>query len=257
MLDRERHDTILRHLKQHTYAAVRELADATSASEATVRRDLQFLAGQGSILRVRGGAEISEKSWYGVELLREQPFEQRRQRRDEEKRRIAEYAASMCNKGDTIFLDGGSTTYEMVRFLKSAGVRVVTNSIIIAEDLSRISTEPVILSGGIVFPDSQLVLSPYGDDTFKHYVADFLFMGAGAIGEHGVMNNDMQVIQTEQAMMQHADRLVVLADSSKFSRNASFIICEIEEVDTLVTDNDAPEDLRHMLLSKGLELVTV
>ena len=165
MLDGERRDTILDILRRDLYASVHTLSGETGASETTIRRDLALLESDGRLTRLHGGAELASELRSATNPPREAPFETRRIERSEEKRRIAKAAAELCEDGETIFVDGGSTTYRMVEFLRNRMLTIVTNSFAIAEELLMSRDITVIIPGGIVYRDSRLILDPFGDQT--------------------------------------------------------------------------------------------
>ena len=171
MLDRERRETILRLVKQNTFISVHDIETLTGVSEATVRRDLAKLEESGLVSRVRGGAEATENLKAQAEISHELPFAYRQGIMHEKKRLIAKQAASMCADGETVFIDGGSTTYQMVEFLSSLRCKIITNSFAIAEYLVKNSDNSIYLPGGIVNPESQLILDPFDADMYSNFNA--------------------------------------------------------------------------------------
>jgi DeoR family ulaG and ulaABCDEF operon transcriptional repressor len=223
----ERRQRILRILRQSRYAAVADIAAVAGSSEATVRRDLAQMETEGVVRRVRGGAELVEGALSGaardggVEL----PLEYRKGVRLAAKRKIAEVAAGLCDDGETIIVDGGSTTFQMTDFLAARKLTVITNSFAIAEPLVHRSLCTVILAGGIVNPESQLILDPFGQDMFSNYSASKVFMGVFGLDDTGATNTESLLITTERAMIGRAKELVVVADSSKMGRRGSLFLC--------------------------------
>ncbi|MBN1838200.1 MAG: DeoR/GlpR transcriptional regulator [Spirochaetales bacterium] len=257
MLERERQALILRVLRQGRFAAVADLVPLVRASEATVRRDLARLEDKGLLRRVRGGAELAEPppgaEPQGIQL----PFEYRKGVQLEKKRAIARRAASLCGEGDTVFIDGGSTTYQMTEFLRSARLQIITNSFAIAQALVGVSDNTVVLNGGVIYPDSQLILDPFQEGSFGRYYASRAFMGVYGLDELGATNTELLLIRTERAMIEHSRDLVVLADSSKFSRRGSLMLCGLERIRTLITDSGISREQADMVRSRGVELIVV
>jgi DeoR family ulaG and ulaABCDEF operon transcriptional repressor len=251
MLERERQELILRLLRQSRFATVTELVAASGASEATVRRDLGRLEQMGALRRIRGGAEAAE-----VRQAPQQPFELRKGLLLEKKRAIGRRAAALCQDGETVFIDGGSTTYQMAEFLRSSRLQILTNSFAIAQVLIGCSANTVILAGGVVYPDSQLILDPFQEDAFRNYYASKVFMGLYGIDELGATNTDLLLIRTEKAMIDHARELVILADSSKIGRRGSLKLCAVEQIHTFITDGGIGEAQRQLLVSRGVRLLT-
>ena len=252
MLAPERERLILRLLRQDRFASVSELAGLAGSSEATVRRDLGRLERTGRLVRVRGGAELAAGAEGGAVQL---PFESRKGLLSETKRRIARLAASLCREGETIIIDGGSTTYHMTEFLLPVKLQILTNSFALAQALVGSSANTVILSGGVVHADSQLVLDPFQEDPFRRYLAAKVFMGVYGIDEMGATNIEVQLISAERAMIEHAKELIILADSSKFDRRGSLFLCGFERMGTVISDAGVTEAQRRLLESRGVKLL--
>ena len=250
MLSAERHELILRILRRSRFATVSDISQAARSSAATVRRDLARLEEAGLIQRVRGGAEIA-----GAGTADELPLEYRKGIHLEKKRVIARAAADMCDDGETIMIDGGSTTFQMAEFLRERELRIITNSFAIAAALVPRSRCTLILNGGIVRMDSQLVLDPFGSDMFANYSASRVFMGAFGIDETGATNNDSLLITTERAMIERARELVVLVDSTKFDRRGSLFLCNFERIRTIITDDGISMAHREMIAARGVRVI--
>jgi DeoR family transcriptional regulator, ulaG and ulaABCDEF operon transcriptional repressor len=256
MIGEQRHALILRMLSKNVYVSVHEVAGFVNASEATIRRDFVQLEMEGKIRRVRGGAELVsiDNSLAGFGEL---PLEDRKGILSEKKRMIAREAARLCEDHETIMIDGGSTTYNMVEFLTGMKMQVLTNSFAIAEYLLQHSENQVILPGGVVYPHSQLILNPFEDNLLRNYYAKIVFMGAGAINQKGALNNETLLIQTERTMIDHSNKLVLLCDSSKFTKQGSLLLCGWGEIDTIITDSDIDKENREMVLSRSVNLIEV
>ncbi len=152
-------------------------------------------------------------------------------------------------------IDGGSTTYQMVEFLKETRLQVITNSFAIAENLVGHSQNDVILNGGMIYRDSKLVLDPLQDNIFRHYYATRVFMGVYGLDELGATNTDLLLIQTERAMIENARELVILADSSKFGRRGSLMLCSFERIHTIITDSGISDEQRRLVEARGVRLI--
>jgi DeoR family ulaG and ulaABCDEF operon transcriptional repressor len=249
MLAAERRALILRLLARDGIAPLAGIARLSGASEATVRRDLAGLAAEGLADRVHGGAVARP----GVAA--EVPLEERAGIATEKKRLIARRAASLCADGDTIMVDGGSTTLQLAPFLRGRRLRVITNSLPLAEELSREASCTVILGGGVVQPVSRLILDPFRDDPFSDYSASTVFMGVFGIDEAGATNTDELLIRTERAMIARARRLVVLADSGKFGLRGSLHLCGFDRIAAVVTDDGIDGRWRALLAERGVDVV--
>lgn len=257
MLETERHDVILGLLKRQRVASTHEICEATGASEATVRRDLSKMEEDALIRRVHGGAELAETAVTGDTRYGEVPLALRKSYRREEKLRIARYAASLCSKDETIIIDGGSTTYQMAPLITDIGCRIITNSFGIAELLLRNGSNQVIIPGGMIYRNSELILDPFQGNFYANYAASKAFMGVGGIGAKGLTNSDPQLIQAERMMIEHADELIILADSSKFEFTGSLFLCGYDAVSMIITDSGISGVHRETAESQGVTVVTV
>jgi len=255
MLEAERHELILRVLRQGRFASVSDITELLHCSEATVRRDLVKLEAASKLNRVRGGAELAtdEEAQPTAQL----PFEYRKGILLEKKRLIARRAASLCSDEETVIIDGGSTTFQMVEFLGETRLKIITNSFAIAEVLVKHSHNTVILNGGIVYPDSQLVLDPFQEEGFRNYSATKVFMGVYGIDELGATNTDTLLIKTERAMIGRGKELIILADSSKFNRRGNLFLCGFSQIHTIITDSGISQQQREMVPAKNVELIVV
>ncbi len=258
MLAAERRALIIRLLRRDGSAPLADVARLCGTSDATVRRDLARLAGEGLVDRVHGGAVArpgGTQSEDAPSRAPEVPLEERAGIAAEKKRRIARSAAALCADGDTIMVDGGSTTLQLAPFLRGLRLRVITNSLPLAEELSREASCTVILGGGVVQPVSRLILDPFRDDPFSDYSASTVFMGVFGIDEAGATNTDELLIRTERAMIARARRLVVLADSGKFGQRGSLQLCGFERIATVVTDDGIDGRWRTLLAERGVEVL--
>lgn len=251
----ERESEILKLLRQQGFVSFRQLCAQLDASTATIRRDLSRLEADARIARVRGGARLTAEAAAAGDRLVGAPFDFNRGRNVAQKAAIGRAAAALCRPGESIIIDGGTTTFQMCAHLERLGLQVLTNSLHIVGELLRQPTTRVSVPGGAIFREQSIILSPFDDDGLARYHASKLFMGAAAVGERGLMQADVVLIQAEQKLMDRADRLIVLADSTKFRASASFVVCDLDRIDTLVTDAGASSEDVTMLRSRGVEVL--
>jgi DeoR family ulaG and ulaABCDEF operon transcriptional repressor len=143
----------------------------------------------------------------------------------DKKRAIARAAVDLCDPGDAIIINGGTTTFQMVHFMAAHRMQVMTNSFAIAEHLVKHSKNTVTVPGGVIYREQSLILSPFDNDAIRNFYARRLFIGAQGVGPLGIMEADAQIIQSEQKLMHQADELVVMVDSSKFRSAARASFC--------------------------------
>ena len=163
------------------------------------------------------------------------------------KRAIAREAVELCGDGEPIIINGGTTTFQMVHFLANRRMTVFTNSFPIAEHLLKHSKNTVMLSGGTIYREQNIILSPFDNDVTRNFYARRMFMGAQGLGPLGLMEDDPLLIQAEQKLIDQADELVVLVNSSKFRQRSSLILCGLARIATVITD-DGIEDREARML---------
>jgi DeoR family ulaG and ulaABCDEF operon transcriptional repressor len=249
----ERQKIILSAVQDKPVATVAELVALTDASEATIRRDIAALHMAKKLKRVRGGAEAllppTQSSLAG------RPFSVNQSMHAAQKRAIAREAAMLCEDGDDVIINGGTSTYEMVHMLVNKRMHICTNSFPIAEHLLRHSKNPLTLPGGTIYREQNIILSPYENDITKNFCASRMFMGAHSIGRLGLMESDPLVIQSEQKLLGQADELVVLADASKFKRRSALLLCPLDRIDVLITDDRVEDASVNILEAAGVSVI--
>jgi DeoR family transcriptional regulator, ulaG and ulaABCDEF operon transcriptional repressor len=255
MHETERHRIILSAVQEKPVVTVGELVAMTDSSEATIRRDIATLHVQKKLRRVRGGAEsITPPQFVG---LAGRPFSVNEALHIREKRAIARAAVELCADGDAIIINGGTTTFQMVHPLAAKRCQVFTNSFPIAEHLLKHSKNTILLSGGTIYREQNIILSPFENDVTRNFYAHRMFMGAHAIGPLGVMEADPLLIQAEQKLISQADELVVLVDSSKFRKRSSLILRPLNAIQTMITDDGIDDRSAQMLDNAGVRLIVV
>jgi DeoR family ulaG and ulaABCDEF operon transcriptional repressor len=251
MLQRQRHHMICEIVASQGYATVPDLMARLEASRATVARDIQELALAGRLRKVRGGAE----AMHGAPALDEPKFDASQLRNRALKRAIAREAAALCLPGESIIMDGGTTVFAMTEFIADRDLEVLTNSFPIAEVLMKRGRARVILPGGEVFREQGLILSPFEDDTIERFIATRIFIGARAITQHGLMQTDPLLIRAEQKLIRQAEQMIVLTDSSKFRNRGSLILCPLERIHAIITDDGIETATHKMLTDAGIRVI--
>jgi DeoR family ulaG and ulaABCDEF operon transcriptional repressor len=248
----ERQRAILRNLDHRGFLGIAELTTLTEASEATVRRDLEALHEAGHIKRVRGGAERAHSSRL-TSLAGQPSFFGARMERVPEKRAIARAAVDMLEPEDPVIIGGGTTTLMMAEHLVDRKLTVLTPSFPLAERLLHETSNEVILPGGPVYREQQIVVSPYDEPSVQNYWARLMIVGALGLGVVGLTESDHVFVRAQRQLMERAERVVVLADSSKFRRQGSMVVCGLDRIDTVVTDSGIELHSRSMLVEAGCD----
>ncbi|MCO6383282.1 MAG: DeoR/GlpR transcriptional regulator [Vannielia sp.] len=253
MHETERHRIILSAVQDRPMVTVADLCNLTEASEATIRRDVAALHMQKKLRRVRGGAEaISPPQFVG---LAGRPFSVNQTMQGGQKQAIARAAADLCDDGDSIIINGGTTTFQMVHPLASRRCQIFTNSFPIAEHLLKHSKNTIMLSGGAIYREQNIILSPFDNDVTRNFYARRMFMGAQGLGPIGLMEADPLLIQAEQKLIGQADELVVLVDSTKFENRSSLVLCPLARIDTVITDEGITDKAAAMLEAADVKLI--
>ena len=246
-----RETLILAALEPSGFVTYRELEARLEASPATIRRDLTRMETAGQITRVHGGAKLAEST---ARLLGT-PFDQAITQNLAAKQAIGRAAAALCEPGEGVMIDGGSTTLQMCPHLCGLDLQVLTNSLHIVTALLPQAGTRILLPSGSVFREQNIILAPAGEDSMPRFHAPKLFMGAAAVGPQGVMQQDVILVSAERRLMALAEQVILLVDSSKFASSSGAIVCALDEVDVLITDAGIPPAMRDIAKAAGVELI--
>lgn len=244
-----RRTRLLELVRQRGFATLPDLADALRVSESTIRRDLDVLEEHGSAKRTFGGA------FYTGPSPQVPHFERRQSLQLEQKRQIAGAAAGLIEEGDTILLDGGSTTYELARLLVDRAVQIVTNSLPVANLFTASDRADLVVIGGYVHTRTGVCLGPYANGMLANLNVRRAVLSVSGISDRGYYNSNLLLVETEQAMMRAADEVIVVADSSKFGHSSLALLCGLSEIDTLVVDSGVSPQWRDRLSTAGVRLI--
>jgi DeoR family transcriptional regulator, ulaG and ulaABCDEF operon transcriptional repressor len=255
MHERERWQKILTMVRERRLVRVVSLMEELSASSATLRRDLVKLEEMGQLKRVHGGAEAIEAAQQSH--LSTRSFNVSQTLNAERKRAVARVAAALCEDGDSIIINAGSTTWFMAEFLRERRMQILTNSIPIANELISTSDNRIVLPGGEVYREQGIILSPFDEDAIQHFTASKMFMSCYGISQMGIIEGDPLIARAEAKLLARAEQLVVIADSSKFEQRGSMAVCQLSRVHTLVTDIDAPVHMLDHIRAQGVDVITV
>ena len=234
MLSEERKAILLRELQTKGYAQVNEMADRLQVTPITIRRDFATLEQQGKCSRTRGGAVLT-----GQGTTPELPYDIKAQQHIPEKQRIALAAAAHTHEGDIIILDSGSTTYQLARqLLPRRQLTVVTNDLKIASLLAVNPSITLICTGGASRANVYTLLGSQTEQFLKTIRVDRTFLGADAIHPDGIVSNvNLDEVAIKQAMLSAGSQRILLADSSKFGVRGFARVCEIKDLDLVITDD--------------------
>ncbi len=248
MLAETRRRRLLELITRQGYATLDELVREIGVSESTIRRDLESLDLSGSIKRTHGGAI------YPGEVRSMPAFEERTATAAAEKRAIGLAAAALLDDGDTVLLDGGTTTMEVARALVGRRLQVVTNSLPIAQLLASSPQTDLILIGGYIYPRTGVALGPLAIASMQSIRVRTAILGAGGIVAEGIYNSNSLLVETERQMMDCGQEVMIVADHTKFGRLALARLCGLEDVDQVVVDSALSDQDRAMLEGTGVSI---
>jgi DeoR/GlpR family transcriptional regulator of sugar metabolism len=232
MLVEERRQRVLDLVSARGFIGLADLARSVGVSDSTIRRDLDYWHQQGVLRRTHGGAiYVGDSS--SLPALEERSASQL-----DEKRLVARAAAERIQDGDTILLDGGTTTLEVARLLVGRSLQVVTNSLPIAALLSGSRDIDLVLLGGFVYPKTGVALGPLTVRMMEDIHVHQLIMSVGGLTAKGLFNSNLLLVETERRMMRCADEVTVVADHTKVGRQALAFLCGLRDIHTLIVDRE-------------------
>ena len=249
MLGEERRSRLLEMVRNHQFASLPQLVELLGVSESTIRRDLEQLEEQGITRRIHGGV-----LFVGAAAKVPQ-FEDCDPAQWSLKQAIARCAAGLVEDGDTVLLDGGSTTYEVARLLVGRPLHVVTNSLPVANLFAANVNSDLVLIGGNICPRTGAVRGPYADQMLSQVRVRKTILSTAAVTEEGFFNNNMLLIETERAMMRAGKEVIVVVDSSKFGNHSLGHVCSLGTVDHVVVDSQLGDEWRARLSAAGVNLL--
>jgi DeoR family transcriptional regulator of aga operon len=253
MMAEERRTQILQIVRSAGRVRVNVLARRFSTSAVTIRNDLNELHQRGLVLRSHGGAVLPDK------ILRESPVHERLKAFSDEKRRIGAMAASLIHDGETIILDSGTTTLEIARQIKKKqGLQIITNGVNIAAELLDARDAHIFIVGGTVRGESASICGRFTEEMIDQFSADKLFLsGAGCDLDFGVSGANLEETMVNRAMLRISREIILVADSSKFSKRSMSRIAPFAEIDTVISDTGLGEEIQAKLRALGCNLILV
>lgn len=257
----ERWNALLDLVAANGHLNVTGAAQALGVSEATIRRDLDRLAGQRMLTRTRGGAISSSQLAYDLPLL------YKTARNAPEKQLIGRAAAALIAPGATVALNGGTTTVEVARALVNRGeprdgqsasaITVVTNALSIASELAVRPQVKLVVTGGVTRPESHELIGPLATYVLHDLTFDWAILGVdGLDAVAGATAHHEGEASINRLMTQRAQRVAIVADSSKLGKRAFARVCGIDEIDVVVTDAAAGTPAAAALADKGVDVMT-
>ncbi|WP_150265932.1 DeoR/GlpR family DNA-binding transcription regulator [Paenibacillus tepidiphilus] len=249
LFEEERKRSIVQYIDTHTRGSVQELSRGLGVSESTVRRDLKELEEARLLKRTHGGAVSLRGAQYEPAVAdKEAQFQ-------EEKQRIARKAAGLVSEGDTILLDGGTTTLEIARELKAfARLTVITNSLLALGELKDCRHLEVSITGGMLRPDTLAFVGPMTERSLEMVRVDKAFIGTNGLdAREGITTPNMLEAATKRKMISVAKQAILVADHSKIGQVSFCKFADLRELDHCVLDAQTPDGFIRELGLQGIE----
>lgn len=232
----QRSEEILRRIQRHGYVSATQLADELGVDSSTIRRDLAALSKMGLVARSHGGAAVRPEPGdlaYNAKL----------EKNVHRKRAVAAAAAKLVADGASLAIDSGSTTLEVARALRGhSHLTVVTDDLRVGAELADQGDVRLIVTGGEVMPGFYTLIGNNSPAAIRQYHVDIAFLGVDAVDPAGLMFMNGFEIPMKRAMIECADKVVVLADSTKMGRRALVRAASLDEVSLVITDDEFPDD---------------
>ena len=242
----ERHDFIMDLLQQQGSVSVAALAERLKVSEVTIRKDLTLLEEKKMLYRAHGSAILINP------YINDRPV-------NAEKRAIGIRAASLVTPDDSILIASGTTMLFLAREIKAQGrLTVITSAVNIVPILVRDHNVDVVQLGGMVRNTSVSAVGVYAERMLQDFSCSKLYLGVDGIDlEYGLSTTNLMEAGLNRAMIRTAQKTIVLADSSKFGRRGFSKICDLSDVDQIITDSNVSPHTLAQLRSQGIEVTVV
>ncbi len=249
LIPAQRRERIQEYLAIHQIARTVDLCEMLETSEATVRRDLEWLEQKGILERTHGGAILNQR------MILEQEYQQRAQHHPEEKRRIGELAASLIEEGDIVFINSGTTATQVLQHIRSdSRITVFTNNVSAAIDLGEPGFHYYLI-GGEFQPRSNSLAGRFAIENLKQVYANKVILGVDGMSlKHGCTVPTNAEAEVVRQMIERTKGLVIIAtDHSKWGVVSNFQVAAIDEVDKLVTDDKLDSSAIESLAAHDVE----
>lgn len=249
MLKKERQAYILRQVNLHNRVLSASLCSEINVSEDTIRRDLQELADEGKVIKVHGGA--LSHSFNNVYFPTDTVYSQN------QKQIIAQKAISLISNGMFVLTSGGTTIIEMARMLpQQLRATFISGSIPVILEYMHHPNIEVILIGDRLSKNSKITVGQDAIAKIKQMKPDLCFIGTNAIDvEHGITDNDWEVVQLKKAMVKSSKKVVCLSIAEKINTTQPIKVCDVEEIDALITELPANDPSLKPYSDAGLEIL--
>ncbi len=249
----ERRNQIIEFLNKKNRVSVIELAKIFNVGEVTIRRDLADLEERGLVRRTHGGAILADNG------SDEPPLKERESRKREEKERIAKFVSQIIRNGETVIIDGGSTTLQIAKYLRSkSNLIIVTNSAGIADEFVNSNECSVIVTGGELRKSTGNLTGSIAEKTLRLFRADRVIIGMSSmIPGEGLFTSNLAEAEFKRTMMECGKEIIVVMDSSKINKLNFCFVSEFSKIDKFITDSGISDEDAKRIEEYGVEVIVV
>jgi DeoR family transcriptional regulator of aga operon len=253
MIAAQRRGLILDYLRKHGAGSIVDIAEAIGTSRSSTRRDLDFLAADGAILRSRGGAVINDQH----RTTFEPPRQIGAKSSHAEKSAIGRAVLKHLLPSQSVIFDSSSTVYEAARAVVEQGIRLTacTNDLATAQTLAGSAELRLVVLGGTLRADSMTLVGEPGLQFLQRLHVDVALIGIHSLAGARLSETSIEVAAIKRQMIESAARVIVLADSSKFTHPAFCDVCGLDQVHTIITDGALDDRNRALVQDAGVDLI--
>lgn len=246
----KRHQFILEKLAKEKHVEVLELCDLLQVSAVTIRKDFSFLEEKGLLFRTHGGASLDNP------YINEKAIVEKEKISVEEKNGIAQCAAQLIDENDSIMIASGTTVQALSKFIKPKNkLTVITSSLYVVMHLIHDKSIEILQLGGYIRHSSGSVIGKYAEHILDDISCSKLFLGVDGLDiEYGLSTTNLEEAQLNKSMLTAAQKIIVLADSSKFGKKSFAKICNVEQIHELITDRGISVILKKKFEDKGIKV---
>lgn len=248
-----RHETIIKILKKQKYVAVMDLCKELHVSAVTIRKDLRFLEEKGFLFRTHGGASLENP------YINEKAVIEKEKISVEEKNGIAQAATKLIMENDSIMIASGTTVQAFSKFIKPKNkLTVITSSAYVMLHLIHEKNIDILQLGGYIRHSSASVVGSYAAHILNNISCSKLFLGVDGIDfDYGLSTTNLDEAQLNQQMLKSTQKVIVLADSSKFGKRSFAKICDLSSINQIITDKGISHSYIKRLKEIGIKVTVV
>lgn len=247
----DRHEYILQKLKEKGKITIEWLSKSMNVSSVTIRKDLKLLEDKNLLFRIKGGASVSNPYAMDKSIVIKESIN------SDEKVRIARAALQVIQDNDSIMIGSGTTAYALARLLNpNHRLTVITPALKVALELCNKNNIEVLQLGGLIRPNSSSVAGQYAINILNDISCGILFIGVDGIDlDFGISISNIPEATLNQKMLSTSQRIVILADHTKFGRRGLGKVCNIEDVDLIITDSKTSKEYLQPLEDMGIKVI--